>query len=115
MATYQVHMLAFMDGNAIRNVEVPDEIISACGHDSETLLDKVFIFGQNDKQPIEKVCSVSAGDVIQNGERYFLILSTGFQEISEEQLHKYRSIERRDRFLVYFDRTTVIDKLGQVA
>ena len=84
----KVLMLAFGDPGQVREVEVPVE--------SESVLDEVFRYGQNDFQP-QRCPSVSKGDVIEyNG--HHLVASFGFKELSEEQLQEYTAMDRRDRY-----------------
>lgn len=63
---------------AIRVVDVPDdELNGIVEHD----LEKIFLYGQNDFQPVPKRCSVSAGDVVRyHGQRY-MINTVGMRKI----------------------------------
>ena len=76
-----VHMMAFSDGRGVvRQVEVPTgEAESA--RMVEDLLGLVFRYGQNDFQPMP-FPSVSVGDVIQVGTRYFMVMPVGFRELT---------------------------------
>ena len=72
----EVEMLAFGNGD-IRIVSLDDSVKNM---EVEEQLDQVFMFGQNDAQPLN-MPSVSMGDVIRlNGER-FKIAMFGFEKI----------------------------------
>jgi hypothetical protein len=87
----KVLMLAFGDPGQVREVEVPAVTV-----ESESVLDDVFRYGQNENQP-QRCPSVSKGDVIEyNG--HHLVASFGFQELTEEQLQEYTAMDRRDRY-----------------
>lgn len=82
---FEVEMLAFENGK-IREVEIPqDEIktLKLSDFDGTTsgLLDAVFLYGQNDFQPLP-TCSVSVGDVVRLGNRKFRVDSFGFSEVT---------------------------------
>ena len=94
----KVELLAFMNGE-IREVEIPDDLKNIT---DDELFEKVFHYGQNDFQPVEGRCSVSAGDVIHYDGRKCFIAMTGFEDLSEETYLKYKSVPRRDRGLVQF-------------
>ena len=91
----EVEMLAFGQPGEVRKVNVPDDV---CYFEENRLLEAVFHYGQNDFQP-QNHPSVSAGDVIRlNGENH-LVAGMGFRKITEDQLEKYRSLNRYDRFI----------------
>lgn len=62
------------------------------------ILDRVFTAGNRDDRPYGKLfCSVSAGDIVLLGNERWLCSVAGWKEISVEEMHKYCSMERRDR------------------
>jgi hypothetical protein len=80
-----VHMFAFAEPNdrsKIRKVFIDDTKAEYASQDE--LLEAVFHYGQNDFQP-QQIPSVSVGDVIQQNNKYFMVKSLGFEEISKEQ------------------------------
>ena len=81
---FKVHMLAFENGK-IREVDVPDnEITNVPNKD----LELIFRYGQNDFQS-KKICSVSAGDVIEYSNKLYMIMMDGFREITPEQMEAF--------------------------
>ena len=102
----KVLMLAFEDDGVVRMVEVPDSdlplhIQGVDPHFFENhVLEKVFYYGQNDfavGPEKNTTCSVSAGDVVEFEDRFFLCAMAGWKEINETQLEEYKSLPRRDR------------------
>lgn len=93
-----VHMLSFADENdrsVIRQVEIPIQTIQdpssfADGNEINSVLEMVFKYGQNEFQTHQpqSICSVSVGDVIQLGHRYFIIMGVGFKELSKDEFEK---------------------------
>ena len=87
MKSIPVHMFAFNeDRGVIRSVDIDittnDDLGSYEGIELNTILALVFRFGQNDFQP--KHCySVSVGDVAQLGNRYFMCMFVGWNELSK--------------------------------
>ena len=82
----KVHMRAFMDKGNIRMVEVPDADLKNASQD--TLLNFVFVNGQNEIQS-QKMPSVSMGDIVELPDgTYHLIAGVGFKSITKEQLDK---------------------------
>lgn len=98
----KVHMLAFMEGE-VREVNVPDSELPV-EYRIDTLLDKVFHYGQNDFQPVANRCSVSMGDVVELGCQLWLVAPLGFREITREKFDELKRTPRRDRFLLVYDR-----------
>ncbi|CAK9251247.1 unnamed protein product [Sphagnum jensenii] len=99
---FNVMMLAFEtergEPTKIRKVTVPAVAMS---DDVNTLLSRIYRYGQNDVQP-QRVCSVSAGDVICIGEKFFLVAMTGFKEITADDVKEIEAMDRRDRFMLNF-------------
>ena len=114
MSKFNVLMLANInrDGEVIREVEIPDTDVKRCKDNTDTLLDLIFYYGQNDKQVVEGICSVSTGDVAEINDTYYLCMMIGWQEISKKQLEEYKQIDRRDRWFACCDETTVRQNLG---
>lgn len=77
--TIQVQQFRFNDG-AYRNVEVPTAEIS---ENIDETLEKVFMYGQNDFQPLDRP-SVSVGDVINYDGQYFVVANFGFKKIKSD-------------------------------
>ena len=80
-----VHMFAFAEPNdrsQIRKVFIDDNKAEYASQ--EELLEAVFHYGQNDFQP-QQLPSVSVGDVIQLNNKYFMVKSLGFEELSKDQ------------------------------
>ena len=98
----KVHMLAFYEeGDKIRLVDVPDNEVEGCATSDKALaiqdvLELVFKYGQNMFQP-QQICSVSVGDVVELEGRYFLVRGCGFGELSEDELLRAKSMDRRER------------------
>ena len=76
---FEVEMWMFEEGK-IREVNVPDHEIANRTHQN---LDLVFKYGQNDFQP-QKLPSVSTGDVIRYENKRYMVMGTGFKEVTEE-------------------------------
>lgn len=93
-----VHMLALMEESPLRPVNVPDEQLTGTMND----LDKVYLYGQNDFQPLQ-FCSVSAGDVIHWNEKPYLVAAMGFQLLTLEQYVKYINTNHRDQYMMRWD------------
>lgn len=94
----RVEMLAFCEDGTFREVQIPQIYINRTT-DTQKVLDLVFEFGQNEKQPMN--CpSVSIGDVIHYAGEYWLVRPLGFEQIWDTQLEQYRSIPRIDRQFV---------------
>lgn len=95
----KVHMLSFLSDNQVREVEVPPVVYVGTEEEkTEALLDSVFYYGQNNVQPVEGICSVSMGDVIELDDgRLFVVKGLGFGEINKEQFDAYKALDRRDR------------------
>ena len=78
-------MIAFKTKADVRIVDVPEEEIA--GKDEEGVLDKIFYYGQNDFQS-RPFPSVSVGDVIEKGNKYFMVRGAGFAEMTKEEFDK---------------------------
>jgi len=50
----------------------------------EEQLELIFMYGQNDIQPVYGAYSVSCGDVIVVGERKFKVIGAGFKEVDSD-------------------------------
>jgi hypothetical protein len=77
---YEVEMCGLPSQGAIRIVDVPLEVVQFCEDDEKELLDRIFMYGQNDMQAKQER-SVSAGDVIRLDDRRFQVYGVGFREI----------------------------------
>ena len=99
--TITVHMVANDHGKSIRLVQLPASYTST---DLEYLLDAVFMYGQNDHQPILQTCSVSMGDVIEVDGKFYIVQSVGFQEMTAVELEEYKAIDEYDRSFSKFVR-----------
>lgn len=88
---YNVVMLAFVESESVRSVDVPDnEITGSLNND----LSRIYHYGQNNFQPDSSNPSVSVGDVIEyNGER-FMVCMSGFKRMSQTDFDHYRSLPR---------------------
>jgi hypothetical protein len=79
----QVEMWAFAEGR-VREVTIP-----ALEY-AEGLLDKVFYFGQNDHcvngDLLQKLPSVSVGDIIRLHEKRYVVVPLGFREVAADFL-----------------------------
>ena len=87
-----VHMFAFSeegDKSRVRNVQIPistdDDISLYKGDELNSVLEMVYKYGQNEFQPMQ-FPSVSVGDVAQVGNRYFMVVSMGFKEMSKAEV-----------------------------
>lgn len=98
MKTFNVRMTAFMESNenfySIRKVKVDSSQLTESIFQN---LDKIFVEGQNDFNPVKNCCSVSTGDVIEYDQKLYCITSGGFVEITEEEFNEFMKIERRYR------------------
>lgn len=120
----KVHMLAFMSGE-IREVDVPQvelegdsatvsnepdvpedltvqSLLDVIGRSENPvpvnkILNAVFYSGQNDFQPSNKLCSVSAGDVIELDGRFWQVADIGFKEMSLQEFEKYKKMPQSER------------------
>lgn len=75
---FKVELNSFKKGS-IRQVEIPDEELVWDGT-VESILQQVFLWGQNEVQPRE-LPSVSAGDIINCQGKRYLVKFVGFQEV----------------------------------
>lgn len=92
-----VRMLAFMDGE-IREVNLPDDEFARC-EGTLDVLSLTFRYGQNDFQPINDRCSVSVGDVIEYDGGLYVVCTTGFRKLSQQEYDEYLKVERPSRSL----------------
>lgn len=87
-----VHMLAFAkdgDRSQVRPVEIPVDGDITKANDQqihEDILELVFVYGQNEKQP-KQIYSVSVGDVAEVNGRYFMCASMGWDELSKDEFN----------------------------
>lgn len=52
--------------------------------DINTMLECIYLYGQNDHKNVQNCCSVSVGDVIELEDKLFIVTSLGFHQISKE-------------------------------
>lgn len=95
---FNVEMLAFGKPNEIRNVEVPDNLLT---DNTENDLELIFHYGQNDFQN-KPHPSVSAGDIINYKNQKFVVAGIGFKIMSADEYEQYLSISQRDRHMLAF-------------
>lgn len=62
----------------------------------QKILNLTFYWGQNDFQSKE-VPSVSVGDIIHVNCRFFRVAGVGFEELTADEVDKYKEIPARDR------------------
>jgi len=93
---FKVQMLAYQDEQCSREVEVPASVI-AVGTSDKQLLELIYIYGQNDMQVVEGVCSVSVGDVIELGDKLYQVCMVGFKEMSRDEHDKYLAMNQDER------------------
>jgi hypothetical protein len=60
-------------------------------------LERIFYWGQNDFQPVKEMASVSVGDVVECFGKYYKVASTGFNEISKEELDELCLLDNDQR------------------
>lgn len=89
----KVELWAFQKG-VVREVNIPIE--SGNIHD---LTELVFYWGQNDFQPVQGRCSVSAGDVICHDGKYILFVSIGCKELTEKEYKDYIQMDEYQRVM----------------
>lgn len=99
--TFNVRMIMFMDCNEnlyfTRRVKIP---VADLVGSIYKVLDKIFVAGQNDFNPVENCCSVSSGDVIEYDSRLWLIASFGFTQITEDQFDSLLKTDRLERTML---------------
>lgn len=95
---FNVEMLAFGRPNEIRDVEVPDNLVT---DNTENDLELIFHYGQNDFQN-KPHPSVSVGDVINYKNQKFVVTGIGFKPILQEEYNQYLSISPIDRHMLCF-------------
>lgn len=93
---FKVQMLAYQGEQCSREVEVPASVITA-GISDKQLLELIYIYGQNDMQVVEGVCSVSVGDVIELGDKLYQVCMVGFKEMSRDEYDKYLGMSQDER------------------
>ena len=89
MISIPVHLFAFSDKRGVvRLVDLPlsskDDVTTYEGAELDSVLDLVFTYGQNDIQH-KPFASISVGDVVQLGNRYFMVLGCGWKKLSKEE------------------------------
>lgn len=94
---FNVELLAFGNPNEIRNVEVPDNLLTGTEND----LELIFNYGQNDVQ-IKNHPSVSAGDIINYNDKKFVVAGIGFKLMSQEEYKQYLAMSQLDRHMLAF-------------
>ena len=87
-------MLAHQDGR-LQPVNVPNNELA--NRTTEQVLERVYVWGQNDFQPVPECCSVSIGDVALYHGRFWILRSYEWVEICPADLEKYAKIDQRDR------------------
>lgn len=100
--TFNVRMTALMDGG-IRVVTVPDEIIEPLCHDSMSVLDRVYYYGQNEVQNDADHVSVSMGDVIELDGELWMVMCVGFCKVDEDQCAEVLGLGLRERMMHLLD------------
>jgi hypothetical protein len=101
----KVLMLAFGQPGQVREVRIPDGIV-----DTNSILENIWHYGQNDFQNVPGCPSVSVGDVavlpVRNAfvpsgvsKTYHICKAVGWQQITAEQLEEYKKLDRRERIL----------------
>ena len=87
MNTYYVYMLAHMDGEA-REVNV--EFEPGKSYTIADTLDAIFMNGQNDFQPVDGMCSVSVGDIIELCplHDYYRVDAVGFTRLTYREFNR---------------------------
>ena len=94
-------MIAFRDCNenlySVRRVKVL--VVDSIGTVYK-VLEKIFVAGQNDFNPVQNCCSVSSGDVIEYDNQLWLITSFGFTQITEDQFDSLLKTDRLDRVML---------------
>ena len=87
---YKVHMLAFCKKGTVREVEVPNGALPLGVPPhllAPSILELIFHYGQNDFQPKE-ICSVSVGDIVQDGDQYFEVRMAGFRALTQVEFDR---------------------------
>lgn len=90
MTSETIAFRVFLTSSALswgtRFVDVPrGEVVAS---DLETL-EAIFMYGQNDFQPVAGKPSVSVGDVIEFERKLYLVKPVGFAEITTEEFDEY--------------------------
>lgn len=84
------------NNNVVRRVDINQDVSDM---NESVLLNLTFRDGQNEEQPKENQCSVSAGDVIDLDGKLFLICDSFFKDITDQQLADYEKMDRHHRLL----------------
>lgn len=79
-----VHMSAYGMKSDIRQVTIPDDELTEATNFLPAVLELTFKYGQNDFQPLPHP-SVSIGDVVEYNDQYFIVMPTGFKEITKKE------------------------------
>lgn len=81
------------------------DVSSVEGFDKLTVdqqLEHVFFKGQNDFQPIPRMCSVSCGDVAELDGKKYLCAPTGWEEMTDEEFSHYLSLSKEEQWKFRF-------------
>lgn len=92
---FNVQMLASGKPGEIREVEVPEEKVI---NFISPLLSAIFCHGQNEEQKQDHP-SVFLGDVIELNNEHWLVMPTGFKNMSQAEYLKYLSLSPEERIL----------------
>lgn len=116
----KVHQTSFSHCGDYRDVDIKGEPNkeSHVGPDAKLLwmkllLEEVFYWGQNDHQEQDKP-SVSMGDVAELWGRYWLCVSVGWKELSQDEWLNYLGMSLLDRQM-YSMRLGSLDSLAAQA
>jgi hypothetical protein len=85
MASFQVRMTAAYAPPRTREVSVPDNELTGT---TKLDLDLIFKYGQNDFQPMP-ICSVSVADVIEYQDKLYLVMPSGFRQITAVEYEEF--------------------------
>ncbi len=90
-----VFLSMYTDGQT-RTVDIGNVEFAGSPEEQQlALLDAVFVNGQNEVQPLQRI-SVSVGDVIcHNG--LWRVDSAGFSPMTDEEFEDYMKLDRRER------------------
>lgn len=66
------------------------------------MLERVYYWGQNDFCPVRGMRSVSVGDVVGLGGRFYMVRPLGFGEIPEAELVAYKGLPMEERHFSEF-------------
>jgi len=85
---FNAHLTAFTDGQ-VRQVEVPN---MECSGTTNSILENIYLYGQNEVSPMENRRSVSPGDAIEYHGKFYMILLVGFTEITKNNLEEFKKL-----------------------